>query len=464
MGAASSLFFSSNDSEKETLHRRSTPSNDQFDEQQDRWNALARHLITDLKERSGYALRSWLQGSYKFGTQIRPVRKGEEFDIDLGIYFQWEGRPVDGKHSPATLKSFIQDSLLAYANDDSEDVIEVCDPKPRCGRIRYQNNFHIDVPSYHLDDSKDARALATEEGWETSDPKAIYLWFKDLFDDATRAKVRRQVRYMKVWAALKFQDIKKRPSSILLTVLVAEAAESLGSENIGADDETLRDIIDSIIDRLNNDQVVLTPIHSSENLVRLSAAEMSAFQKELDILWDIAHRAAAAESEWNAADIWQEAFEYLFPLPEDTNTILEKSRNLPVPVTMPQIKVTAKSRNNVFAKPFTDMNRIGPIPKNCDIEFEIINSPDLPRNSKIVWMVRNEGPEAEQVNDLGHVKREGLKASETSAYRGTHFMDCFVKLSGQTIAMRRVPVIITGQEMPSRNPKKPSWTALRGRR
>lgn len=79
-------------------------------------------------------------------------------------------------------------------------------------------------------------------------------------------------------------------------------------------------------------------------------------------------------------------------------------------------------------------------------------------------MVRNEGPEAEQVNDLGHVKREGLKASETSAYRGTHFMDCFVKLSGQTIAMRRVPVIITGQEMPSRNPKKPSWTALRGRR
>jgi hypothetical protein len=81
MGSAVSLFYSSNDTEKQTLHRRVTPSTDQFEEQQVRWNALADHLTSDLRERSGYAIRTWLQGSYKFGTQIRPVKLGDEFDI-----------------------------------------------------------------------------------------------------------------------------------------------------------------------------------------------------------------------------------------------------------------------------------------------------------------------------------------------------------------------------------------------
>ena len=46
MGIASSLFFSSNDSEKQTLHRRITPSDEQMKEQQDRWNELAEFELT----------------------------------------------------------------------------------------------------------------------------------------------------------------------------------------------------------------------------------------------------------------------------------------------------------------------------------------------------------------------------------------------------------------------------------
>src|ERR1700674_5702735 len=107
MGVAAALFYSANDSEKQTLHRRVTPSEEQFEEQQDRWNALADHLIADLKERSGYPIRTWLQGSYKAATQIRPVRLGEEFDIDLGVYFQWQGRPQDGQHGPKMLTDFV---------------------------------------------------------------------------------------------------------------------------------------------------------------------------------------------------------------------------------------------------------------------------------------------------------------------------------------------------------------------
>ena len=82
----------------------------------------------------------------------------------------------------------LQKSLDAY----SASTHAVCSLdkllKPRCGRIHYDGGFHIDIPISHLDPDADRRTLATDGGWETSDPKALYLWFKDGFDDATRAR------------------------------------------------------------------------------------------------------------------------------------------------------------------------------------------------------------------------------------------------------------------------------------
>jgi len=48
MGIAKLLFFNSTDMEKQTLHRRITPSQDQQSEQQERWNDLAEYLVSDL--------------------------------------------------------------------------------------------------------------------------------------------------------------------------------------------------------------------------------------------------------------------------------------------------------------------------------------------------------------------------------------------------------------------------------
>src|ERR1700730_11310703 len=239
MGIASSLFFSSNDTEQQTFHRRITPSAEQMQEQQDRWNELAEYIMADLRVETGCPIRSWLEGSYKYRTQIRPPRTGDEFDIDLGIFVCWSGQADTGPHKPDDLRNSLHVSLQAYAA--STDAVRSLDnpPKPRCGRIHYDGDFHIDVPIYHLDPDADERTLAAAEGWEVSDPKALYLWFKDKFDDATRARVRRQTRYLKCWAALKWRIDDGLPSSVLLTVLAAEAFARLTEDRIGADDDTL---------------------------------------------------------------------------------------------------------------------------------------------------------------------------------------------------------------------------------
>ena len=115
MGIASSLFFSSNDTEKQTLHRRITPSDEQMKDQQDRWNELAEYIMADLKADTGSPIRSWLQGSYKYATQIRPPRKGDEFDIDLGIFVCWSGQADTGPHKPDDLRNALHLSLQGYA-------------------------------------------------------------------------------------------------------------------------------------------------------------------------------------------------------------------------------------------------------------------------------------------------------------------------------------------------------------
>ncbi|MFX9035022.1 hypothetical protein ABTN36_18640, partial [Acinetobacter baumannii] len=82
--------------------------------------------------------------------------------------------------------------------------------------------------------------LTTEtKGWEHSDPKAFFVWFHRQFDDDDHAQVRRLIRYMKMWVALRLQ---KPPSSVLLTVLVAEAYRRLNSAQCETDDVALRNV------------------------------------------------------------------------------------------------------------------------------------------------------------------------------------------------------------------------------
>jgi hypothetical protein len=467
MGIASSLFFSANDSEKQTLHRRITPSDEQMAEQRDRWNELAEHLIADLKSDTGCTIRTWLQGSYKYATQIRPPRKGDEFDIDLGIFVCWSGQAHNGPHKPGDLRQALQTSLEGYAA--STDAVTGIDRplKPRCGRVHYNGDFHIDVPVYHLDPDADERTLAAASGWEVSDPKALYLWFKDKFDDTMRARVRRQIRYFKCWAALKWPIDDGRPSSVLLTVLAADAFARLTEDQIGADDSTLLALLRQIEVRIGRGRQIRNPVNPSEDLNRLTEEQWTSFCDEIDAFIEVAASACAADNEIAATDLWSQIFAHFFPMPEVRTAMatdtLAKSQSL-VPFNLPDVNVRAVGRKNRNIQ-FTRKNAIGPIPRDCDITFAVAESWKLPSGMTVDWVVRNEGDEAEYINDLGHRAGTGIRASERSAYRGIHYMDCIFRLNGRIYGVRRIPVEITGARVPLRNPvRRPSWVNLRAQR
>lgn len=467
MSRAARLFNSRSD---QSLYARITPSADQFAAQQTRWNDLADFLKSRLKDDAGYPTSTWLQGSYKFDTQIRPWKSGAEFDIDLGLYFEWAGDDDEGDYEPEVFKDLVQKALLDYAEDAENDATGVEEPKERCCRISFRPDFHIDVPCYHLDRSADRRALATEiRGWEASDPKAIYKWFKDLHTDpADRAQLRRLICYFKMWASLKIRKDAGRPSSIVLTVLVAQAFGDLDRSTLAEDDDVLEKTITVVADRLDGDKAVPNPADPDEDLNRLDADSTSAFRTCLREFENTARRANAATSEESAAEIWTEAFEHFFPMPEDIAAETDergqgsvaKGNALMAYTFDPQIYVRAVSKDNAnYVR--EGVNEIGVILKNCSIHFELMNAAQLPAGASVRWTVRNRGQDAWSKNDIGHFAGTELTANEQSAYNGNHAMDVAVYQWGRIIGRRRVEITVRGGVMPPRH--KPTKRIFRRR-
>ncbi len=457
------LFHNPQDREN-SLSYRITPSDQQFSDQKDRWNDLADVIKQRLRDWSGLPVSSWLQGSYKFMTQIRPASMGGEFDIDLGVYLEWDGSSDDGEFGPKEIKDKVQQILVEYAADVLDDKTKVEEPKTRCNRISFTDDFHIDVPSYHLNRDADARNLATEaDAWEESDPKAIYIWWKNSFDADVRELARRMVRCLKMWAALNLKE-DSRPSSIMVTVLAAEAILEMDLSTLSGDDEVLAEIAKLALGRLRSSSRVQNPVSLGENLNRLSEDGFKAFLTELETLKNTSARAIATQDLLEGSDLWSGVFAHFFPMPKDeeVEAVARSFQRNAVQVFqyVPEVKVVAKIGDKVIE----GLNAIGPVRKGATLEFSVVNQQAFPVGAEVSWMVRNDGQEAERENDLGHFSGCGMTNKENTAYKGTHYVDVVVRLNGRAIGRRRVKVVVSSIGTPLRNPRRPAYTLMNRRR
>jgi hypothetical protein len=446
MGNCARLFYVG-DSEQQTLHRRVRPSDEQLESQQVYWSDLAEYLKGDLAKRTSVTVSHWLQGSYKFKTQIRPAAKGQQFDIDLGVYFEptrWD----DFNLSAKGLKSLVHESMAAYAADPDTDALRVDPPKEFCARTIFSEDFHIDVPAYR----RDKPELASEtKGFVDSDPRALYDWWFNAFSsDAQRDRARRMVRYLKMWAALKYKDADTLPSSILMTITVARAVKSVDETNISGDDELFVATVEAAVVYLRScDGLVSNPVNEKENLNRMNGA-FNGFVNDLNDLTEIGTRALACTTLREAADTWAEPFAHFFPLPDEL-TVLQEASSVEIArreVIVPEVRVDITLAGG---RTYSTKNGATNVPKDSILHFELENYSDLPANCQVVWTVRNEGKHAEALNDLGHFSAYGKTAGpETAQYAGRHYMDVAIHHNGRTIGLRRVPVSVINANLAAR--------------
>lgn len=252
----------------------------------------------------------FVQGSFAFGTAVRPVNEGDEYDLDFTCKLrQGVSR---GTHTQEQLKNLVGQELQAYR--EARRITKPLLPKNRCWRLGYKDElaFHMDVvPGIRADTARriELRAgmeqagvepsLAQEaarralwitdvahenystlsQDWPSSNPGGYQLWFASrMRNGEQRALIEAQVDPLPVYRSktplqqsvqllkrhrdVMFKDAAdSKPASIILTT-VAGAAYRAG-ESLS---QTMQRVLLAFEDiRRTNTDLILNPVNPKEN-------------------------------------------------------------------------------------------------------------------------------------------------------------------------------------------------------
>ncbi|MGI2149917.1 cyclic GMP-AMP synthase DncV-like nucleotidyltransferase [Shewanella baltica] len=445
MGKSANMFLSSSEG-KETLNKRVTLLTEQMNYARSRKNHLLDYLKNELSNKLGVKVGYCLQGSYKNHTLIRPVRIGEEFDIDAGVYLMFDAESHGVQANDA--KSIFRSVLVHYcaANNDAK----LADSKPNCERVCFPGNFHIDLPLYYYVKETETCRLATEKsGWIDSDPKSLQDWFDkkiSTFPAEKKARLRRCIKNIKTWVALRAVKLP----SIAITVFIANTFADFEQ-----DDDVFVQNAANLLHYLKANNKILSPING-DDLIGGTDEDKAKLSEQLILLLDSLIRANSSKSAMEAHPSWSTIFEHIYPPFAEVEELAHVT-NLPALTTVPSINIRKKDRDNRFLEDSSGDIIHGYLGEHLD--FSIANTNSYPTNSSVKWMVRNKEKEASIANDLGHFRTFKLSdvCEEHCGYRGTHYMECVIEANGQILGAKSIKVIVSSIERPLRNPPRQSY-------
>jgi hypothetical protein len=143
----------------------------------------------------------YLQGSTALGTTVKPIARNEH-DVDLIAHVPVAGTWIE----PARLKRMIGDRLRA-----SGHYAPLLEEKPRCWRLNYANEFHLDItPSILNPECHRGGELVPDRAlrrWTPSNPKG----YRSEFD--RRAKLAPAIRLMETVNKGMRADIEPYPGT-----------------------------------------------------------------------------------------------------------------------------------------------------------------------------------------------------------------------------------------------------------
>lgn len=445
MTDCSILFYDPNGSS--SLYSRLTLTDAQLKSARDARDSLLGFVKPKLSEMFDMPVKHWIQGSMKNHTIIRPPSKYGEFDIDVGLYVVGEGDETG--IDAVQIKSDLHDAILDYCQFDGDAKVPD-EVKSRCERVIFSGGFHIDIPLYYFDSIAEVAVLATSEGWESSDPKGFQTWFDDTVDQERRPNVRRVIKYLKSWAALKILGRPEKPMpSMALTILVAEFACNLSCLDDEADFSSVGMMV---AHRILESEKVLNPLNG-QDVLGFSEGDLVFWRVCLQELEYVCRCAVVAEDAPSSFYIWEKLFGHMLP-PINETTLLNGTGAAGLPaVTKPALIEVShySSKDELISVGVTD-SLISY--KNESLVFKLKNKDEYPVGASVTWIVRNQGGEAADLNDLGHDTSLDLGdvINRGCAYTGVHYMDATIKFRGVVVGVGKVRVNIMPYTRPVKNP------------
>ena len=222
------------------------------------------------------------QGSYAAGTSVRPVRTGDEFDVDLVVKVtlpaSWTSdATLNWIRGRLALDSVFRPKLIRH---------------PRCVRISYAGDFHLDVVPARRSGTYGLVRLKVPDrvgGWRFSNPEGFVRWCR-LQDKRTGGDFTRVVMMLKRWRDNNAPE-KRRIKSIVFTTLIGRSVPiwSGGGQSTRPDADILTATL-AVMNRklatFSGSPLVTNPSLVTENLARSwTRPDFLSFQSEVKTAW-----------------------------------------------------------------------------------------------------------------------------------------------------------------------------------
>ena len=127
------------------------------------------------------------QGSYAMKTLIQ---QDDEYDIDVGVVFSKYDLDSNDRKIPNAIKYDIGKKLKDERFSKSPTVLK------NCIRVKYKENYHIDMPVFRKNGTN--LELASASNWEQSNPKNINNWFST--EKSNKPHLKKIVQLLKKWS------------------------------------------------------------------------------------------------------------------------------------------------------------------------------------------------------------------------------------------------------------------------
>ncbi|MBZ0169294.1 hypothetical protein MELA_00088 [Candidatus Methylomirabilis lanthanidiphila] len=235
-----------------------------YREAKEHYDAVGAWLGDDDSELAPYEPTIYPQGSFAFGTAVRPLGD-DEYDVDAVCLLQLSPDQVTQQQ----LKALVGDRLK-HQRSRYEEMLEPPDGGRRCWTIQYADasKFHLDVLPAIPDDYgrvialgvpekwaqhaiclTDRKTWSVDPEWPRSNPKGYIAWFKDCMrvrlDEAkhalavakqadvetiedfdVRTPLQRLIQILKRHRDVRYNGDDDKPISIIITTLAARAYDN----------------------------------------------------------------------------------------------------------------------------------------------------------------------------------------------------------------------------------------------
>ncbi len=236
------------------------------------------------------------QGSVLFGTSVKPVKDGDDFDYDLVYLRQIQKDSISKKE----LKEQVGEQLhrfVEHLKTINHPTIPTLKEGGRCWTLKYGNKFHMDILPALPDEDHTRYTINKSDGiiltdkalheWCFSNPKGYNTWFKnqmrqelnevkarlvrdssmnieEIPDNDAKTILQRAIQILKRHRDSTFQgDKENKPISIIITTLATKSYKKTGSLT-----KALKDIVSTMashIETKDGEDWVTSPINPAEN-------------------------------------------------------------------------------------------------------------------------------------------------------------------------------------------------------